>query len=199
MKDQPTERKFLRDIKNHQMTIIRDEGVHRHVRFRQSDTSNMYFDLITWPGTLCYHGDMGTYVFNRTNDMFEFFRDPSEGRTLRINPDYWSQKLDAVDRADGFEKFNAGLFAQKIKRYARESGAPKAVQKEIASEVEGWAEHGEMVAYERASNFEMDGFYFTDLFEFNFQSYTYRFVWCCYALAWGIRQYDKSTLIAKAA
>jgi hypothetical protein len=189
--EQPNERKFRRDVKNHQMTIIRDEGVNRHVRFRQPNTSNMYFDLITWPGTLCYHGDMGTYVFTRLEDMFEFFRD-TQGGHLRINLGYWAQKLDAADRADGYEKFDPDLFAQKIKRYARESGASRAVQKEIAGEVEGWAERGEMVAYERASNFEMDGFHFTDLFEFNFRSYTYRFVWCCYALAWGIRQYDKA-------
>ena len=31
---------------------------------------------------------------------------------------------------------------------------------------------------------------FHDLWERNCKEYSHRFIWCCFALAWGIRQYD---------
>lgn len=83
MSDQCTEKRFLGDVAKHQMTILRDDGVNRHVRFKQPNSSNMFFDLITWPGCLCYTGDMGTYVFRRLEDMFEFFRTDREHQHLK--------------------------------------------------------------------------------------------------------------------
>ena len=68
---------FLNDVKDHQMTIVRDDNIGRHLRFSKPGTSCMSFDLITWPGYLCCTGDMGTYVFKRLPDMFEFFRTKS--------------------------------------------------------------------------------------------------------------------------
>ena len=59
----PTEQEFLNDVRGHAMTILRDDGVHRHLRFKKPGSGTYWFDLITWPGTLCIDGDMGTYVF----------------------------------------------------------------------------------------------------------------------------------------
>ena len=78
-----TEQIFLRDISMHQMSVLRDDGVNRHIRFKTPGTNSMYFDIITWPGFLCYTGDMGTYVFRRLEDMFQFFRTDREHMTLR--------------------------------------------------------------------------------------------------------------------
>jgi hypothetical protein len=89
---------FIKDVSQHKMQILRDDGLYRHIRFKRENTSCYYFDLITWPGALCYTGDMGTFVFSRIPDMFEFFRtDGEKGADLRINPGYWSEKLLAVD------------------------------------------------------------------------------------------------------
>ena len=81
-----------------------DNGVHRHIRFKKPGTMCMYFDLITYPGGLLYTGDMGTYVFVRLQDMFEFFRTSNQdgwvkemGLTLYTNHSYWSEKLVATD------------------------------------------------------------------------------------------------------
>lgn len=65
---------FTRDIAKHEIEVIRDDGVDRHLRFRRPGTMSMHFDILTWPGYLCYTGDMGSYVFRRTEDMLEFFR-----------------------------------------------------------------------------------------------------------------------------
>lgn len=89
---QPSHESFMRDVATHEMTVFRDDGLYRHIRFRRPNTMRTHFDLITYPGYLCYSGDMGTYVFSRLDDMFEFFRTDRD-----INPGYWSEKLQAVD------------------------------------------------------------------------------------------------------
>ena len=97
MSDQCTEERFLSDIANHQMTVIRDDVVGRHIRFRRPSTICYGFDLITWPGHLCITGDLGTYVFQRLVDMFEFFRadpfyaDRHPKQQLFINAGYWAR------------------------------------------------------------------------------------------------------------
>ena len=107
--------RFLADVKGHDLTVIKDEGVYRHLRFRNPATSNMFFDLVTWPGFLAYSGDMGCYVFARLTDIFEFFRGPV-GK-FRIDFNYWAQKIEAADKNDGFKKFSEEKFTRKVMEY----------------------------------------------------------------------------------
>lgn len=208
-----TEKMFLKDVGAHQMTIIRDDGVHRHIRFAKPTTSCMHFDLITWPGYLCYTGDMGTYVFRRLHDMFEFFRTDREhmhlrdGKTLAINLGYWAEKLEGVDRGDGYEQFDSAKFRRVVNEYRirwmremKDSGFDKDDRRELWEAVEGdvlnRADDGEAGALSGAHEFTHhvggDSFQFDDFFEHRFNEYSHRFVWCCYALAWGIQQYDRT-------
>jgi hypothetical protein len=216
MPEENTQASFLRDVANHVATVIRDDGVYRHVRFKNPGTSAYYFDLVTWPGYLAYSGDMGCYVFSRLSDMFEFFRDdcPEEGK-IRINLSYWSEKLQAVDgnrRAGGVKAFCEEKFSKVIKedlvRWMREDGLNRedrhelrtAVQEEILDQIGDGDEHA---IYQLANEFcaEIDGqrFQFEDLWDHDFTEYTSHFVWCCYALAWGIQQYDARKTVAPAA
>ena len=48
-----TEERFLKNAAAHQMEVLRDDGVNRHLRFRNPESSAYWFDIITWPGTLC--------------------------------------------------------------------------------------------------------------------------------------------------
>lgn len=77
---------FNSNTDKHQMTVLLDEGLYRHLRFKDPHSPFYWFDLITWPGFLTVTGDMGTYTFARLRDMFEFF-------TGYINSDYWAEKL----------------------------------------------------------------------------------------------------------
>lgn len=217
-----TEAEFLRDVARHQVTIIRDDGLHRHVRFQEPGSSCYYFDLITWPGCLCYTGDMGTFVFKRTSDMFHFFRTDREyaarrGRSLTINLSYWGEKLVAVD-AHGVhggkaKEFDEAKFVRVINEYrvswmrrAKESGTLDKEQRrelweQVQDEVLGRVEDGEHYAFAAAYDFcfrthpfdrspDRPSWQFDDLFDHDFTEYTRSFVWCCFAMAWGIRQYD---------
>jgi hypothetical protein len=122
MTREQTEADFLKDVSAHEMEVLREDGVYRHIRFKKPGTGCMHFDLVTWPGYLAYSGDMGCYVFSRLNDMFEFFRTDREylqrdGRQLCINLGYWSEKLQAVDggRREGSAKeFSEEKFSRAV-------------------------------------------------------------------------------------
>lgn len=200
-----TEEAFLKDVAAHQMQILRDDGVNRHVRFREPGTISMGFDLITWPGHLCYTGDMGTFVFSRLEDMFQFFR--TNGPGLRINDGYWAQKLLAMDRG-GLRNFDGDKFSQRLRadleQYIEASSAewdadyPAELRQRFDDEVSAYADDGEHEARRAAEEFEVDGEQvFTDLWEHDFTEYTDCFVWCCYALAWGVQQYDAAKATAE--
>ncbi len=87
--------RFLRDTARHELTVLRDDGLYRHLRLRAS-RSFAWFELVTWPGALTIRGDMGSYTFSRDPDMFDFFRRSSwQGAP---NFQYWDEKVDAADR-----------------------------------------------------------------------------------------------------
>lgn len=202
--DNLTEEEFLKDVKDHQIEIIYERGVYRHITFRRPNTICMGFDLITWPGYLCYTGDMGTYVFRRLNDMFEFFRkEPYDKGELPINPFYWEEKVQAVDRSYGDEgrtrEYSAELFKARVREWVADMAAEMNEKEHakfleaIEDEVLDFAEYGEQVARKAAYDFTWNRKdVFTDFQEQSFREFTHRFLWCCYALVWGIKQYDKA-------
>lgn len=204
MNTQPRTQQFLQDVAQHKMTVLRDDGVYRHIRFKAPGTLDMHFDLITWPGYLCYTGDMGTYVFTRLTDMFEFFRTkPERDAGLYINLGYWAEKCVAADR-DGIKEYSADKFRSVIAEYVdgwrEEHGwdeMPEGLREEV-DDVLSAADDGEYAAHDAVYRFsyaddEHGKFEFSDFFEYSLHEYTFRFVWCCYALAWGIRVYDQMT------
>lgn len=198
-----TEADFVRDIEHHRMTVLRNDGMHRHIRFRRPSARALWFDLITWPGTLCIDGDMGTFVFRRLEDMFEFFRgDAPMGASMEINPDYWAQKLQSSPPA-GAHEFDPEAFRQmvterfdawvqdrqpheRIKRTVWE-----AVQQRVLclSDAEDRA-----AACIAASEFRCHGLALGDVLESRLSRPTYHYLWCCYAIVWGVRTYDAAML-----
>jgi hypothetical protein len=126
--------RFRNDTAKHELTILHDDGLYRHLRFRQpAPGMNWYwFDLITWPGCLTIRGDLGdSYTFARLPDMFEFFR----GK--RINPHYWSEKLDRG--RNSAKEYSEALFRQLVIEHfvnvARDSGVPAGLGKAIRAEI----------------------------------------------------------------
>lgn len=210
---------FEKTVASHVMEIHRDDGLYRHIRFRKPGTMAYHFNLITWPGYLCYCGDMGTYVFERLEDMFQFFRSRHDDDRLRVNHDYWAEKLQAVDgnRQKGSAKeFDEDKFRNTIKRLClemiKEAGSEGRLSKDERREFWDAAhndvlDHLEWEGQERAMSAahefswkpyrgygkpEPETWSFQDLWEYDFTKYTHHFQWCCFALAWGIKLYDKT-------
>ena len=88
----PTLEQFLKDIASHQLTVNLDQGVFRDLTIANPNTMEMHYNITTRPGYLMITGDMGDFIFKRTNDMFRFFR-PESG--YYINPSYWGEKVEA--------------------------------------------------------------------------------------------------------
>lgn len=126
-----THERFLHEVEKHEMTIYLDEGINRRIRFAIPDSFNRSFTIITAPGVLIYYGDMGSYVFQRLEDMFEFFREP-DGRDpkYRINPQYWGEKVIAEDRNCKMTRFS-------------EAAWEEAVRHDVKSYLESYADDGE--------------------------------------------------------
>lgn len=183
--------KFLRDVRDHQMTIGLDQGVHRSIKFSRPGSSCYHFRLVTWPGHLAISGDMGCYVFCRVLDMFTFFRDPA--MTGRINPQYWAEKADAVDRQGGYERFSHEKLANAVREDAAEWQVRLGDADKIRAEVEELATSGfsnEHEAHEAIRDFQAsDGNEFS-YFERSLRDWDHGYLWLCRAIVWGIKQYD---------
>jgi hypothetical protein len=114
--------RFLEDVKDHELTIIHDEGLNRHIRMKRPQSSSYYYDIITWNGYLTICGDMGTYVFRRIEDMFQFFQmddndfNKSKTEPLSINPGYWGEKLEAFPKR-GYKEYSQDKFMENVKDY----------------------------------------------------------------------------------
>ncbi len=212
---------FLGDIKRHKLTILRDDGLYRHIRMARPGSGYESFDIITWPGYLCYTGDMGTYVFTRIADMFDFFR-PDGRAPLRIldgiDRRYWAEKVEGLDKHDGITEFDSEKFILEVKRrrveLIRERGRDldkeqrrelwDGITDEVIDQIE--RHQSESMACHYVNEFQFiksysgyrpspGDFFSLDTCEWpSCNSYTFRFTWCCYALRWAIAHYD----IAKA-
>lgn len=182
--------RFQADTGRHEMTVLHDDGLYRHLRFMQPKpaSSAYWFDLITWPGSLVVRGDVEGYMFTRLPDMFEFFRG-EDG----IHPDYWAEKLEH-GRASA-QTYSEELFRQHIVEYTvqaiRYGDAPRGIGKAVREEIlnsEFLADEAEARAV--LQQFEFQGFEFEDAWKWNLRDYTRPFLWSCHAIVWGISQYD---------
>lgn len=199
--------RFEKDISSHKLTVVKDDGVHRHLWFGRPGSSCMHFQLVTWPGYLCYTGDMGTYVFTRLADMFEFFRRGEGDRKYRIDYRYWAEKVEAADKHDGITEFSEAEFEREVKRYLKDwirGHADRTTREErrelwdavmdevldAAADYRGDRKQVALHDFHHRVNAEVQ-FYFQD-WESSTDEYTHRFLWCCHALAWAIKVYDDS-------
>jgi hypothetical protein len=191
--------RFLQDVEKHKLTIVKDNGTHRHLKFNSPGSFIYGFHLTTWPGYLCISGDMGCYVFSRTEDMFGFFRD--DKKELSINPGYWHEKLVSDAKYEGSERYDEDTFRAAVKEYydewcdcAHESDDWKSeLWEEIDSQVLSRLDDYNLErALYAAHEFYYDDFYFEyEFWEQDFKQYTPHFLWCLYAIVWGIQQYDE--------
>ena len=211
MKDHEcTEQRFLDDVKNHQINIVKDDGAHRFVRFKRDDSTSYWFDLITWPGYLCISGDCGTYVFSRIEDMFEFFImddndfNKNKDRLLNINPGYWGEKLDSIGK-QGYMKFDSEEFEDKVKRcfdsYFESENYSEEVKNDVWKEIQSdviFHSDDEHEANRAAHDFiyelpDGEKFEFIDFWDNgSSERFTWHYIWNLYAIVWGIKKYDEA-------
>jgi len=189
------ETEFLKTVARHELTIHKWDGLYRHVRFADPGNSAYGFDLVTWPGHLCFTGDCGTYVFARVPDTFTFFRSGvpyGEDKTLGVNLDYWAQKLLSEDRSGGTKVYSAGRAATVLQERLddMEEFTPEKkanVMAYLSAFME--SEHELRQAIEDIGDtfFDVE---FSDFGDEDLTEWTVRYRFCAYAIVWGIHQLD---------
>lgn len=183
--DEAKER-FLKDIKNHSMNIELDSGVYRSIKFSRDNSSVYYFRITTWPGHLCISGDMGTYVFSRLEDMFQFFR----GDELSINAGYWTQKLQSIScfgsKEGHVKEFDAEATAENVRDQLTDDEGN--LSHRFQDLLDCTESREAMQVLEEADVY--------DAWEYLSTKYTTHVLWCLYAIRWAIIQYDKQMEIA---
>jgi len=202
---------FKRETADHKMEIIKDDGVFRHLLFSQDHSSIYHFTLTTWPGHLCIGGDMGTYVFSRLHDMFRFFRmdyadSQRSGGELTINQGYWAEKLQGGGGEHNklYTEWSPEDFEERVQEFYDDWLAGAEDNEEITDEIKAevladinrlkQSSSYEYEALIAQQEFRSDYIDLCDFWECSCRDSTHSFVWCCFAIVWGIRQYDMRKL-----
>lgn len=189
MKPEEIKSDFIERVKNHEVKILKDDGVYRHLLCKNPDSVFDHFEIITSPGYLFYVGDMGAFTFTRVNDMFTFFRRDE----LKINTGYWGEKCVAgVIREYSYETFKENVKDYFESFFPEETEGRKEEWERIKERIiETDACEHEYAAYQAVNEYSDPHQIFNDFWEATNTVKTYRFVWCCYALVWAIQQYDE--------
>lgn len=172
--EQKVKSRIANDLKDHVVTALRNDGLYRHYRCAKPKDSSMSFEVITWPGALCYTGDMGDYLFQRTNDMIAFMR----GSCMSYC--YVAEKCVAYGR-EGIKEFSAIEMERELAQVVAEADSDEiedAIEK--ADEIRSAAEDGEYYAIEAMRD--------SDLWDCadmpSCEDYTFHFLWCLHAMKW---------------
>jgi len=200
----PTQAEFDKIVIQHEMTVLLDQRPNRVLLFRKPKDmgTDYHFFITTWPGHLAISGDGGTYVFARVDDMFEFFRGGTSAQA--INPQYWGEKLQAIERNGGYREYDKKRFVDAITDTFNNWDF-----KDPNQTVEAWKHIEEDLLDSEPESLEQAhqaaGAYtcpvtdqsFSEFWEHDLTDYTWRFIWACRAIKWAVGTYDARTPEAK--
>lgn len=217
-----TDTRFLLDTAEHRLTVIRDDGLYRHLCLQRPGTSCYYYDVITWPGYLTVVGDMGTWTFSRIADMFEFFGGWSGG----INTSYWFEKLEAGAGCSArtliAQEYDHDAFCESLKRSLSEyledddkaepdedeewddeddtPDSDKAKVREAVRDLCRSSFSNDYEAYQAIQDADWpEGWSAWDICDgLTFKTYTSHFRWILFAITWAISKYHNTKLVDKA-
>ncbi|WP_053101750.1 hypothetical protein [Thiopseudomonas alkaliphila] len=183
---QPTTETFLKDVESHRMTVLSDNGVNRSLKFENPNCSNLHFFITTWPGHLCISGDMGTFVFSRIHDMFEFFKNID-------NAGYYTEKLVAGVASEYCQE-TAKKDIIEIVKHAELTPDKESV---AVTYVDGFDFDDEYSYVESIRNWdEHEAGFELEICDLSRPvKPTYHYIWCMHAIIWAIQQF-KATKIA---
>jgi len=203
MREECTREEFLNDVKDHQLNILLNNGVYRHLVIKKPGSSNHWFEIVTYPWKLVVSGDMGTWVFSRIEDMFCFFRS-DDGK---INRSYWAEKLQNGTHgcSDAAKVYDGDVYKQRIIDHLEDydlSDEHKELVLEELDTIDFDDGHG---VYREIYDFSVDLsgsnhrsykrddlFTFQDVWEIDMKTYSYHYLWCCHAIVYAIQKYDEA-------
>lgn len=197
-------KRFKASTTDHTMTVLLDQGMYRHLRFRQPRNEIYWFDLITVPGALIFQGDGNSFTFRRLEDMFEFFRGSADAAGVP-NVQYWAEKLTSGSSVMNYDqslllKFVDDEVAEAVKadpalvRLADEVSwhvagqlvGDESLDRAVVEDFKHWTNADDEFARPR----KVPDFVFSEIWESSFRDYDWWFLWALHGILWGIGQYD---------
>jgi hypothetical protein len=190
---------FAQWTEKHELKIVHEDGLYRHLRIAAPGSYHYGYDLITWPWHLSIQGDLSSgLTFSRLEDMLQFFRRPA-GPWIDFG--YWAQKITASD----FTKVRSYSRARLDKRleqafdYAEEEadGASNTnVREAWESHAPGYDLDNEYEAREAVSTFPDTYPGFGDSWEWDLTDWDYGYLVVCHAIHRGVELYDQAQVEA---
>lgn len=194
---------FAAETIDHEMTVLHDDGLYRHLRFAKPGTGLWSFNLVTWPHHLVINGDVGNgWTFSAAEDMVEFF---GTARST-VNLPYWWEKLPPSQRGSARSFSEDRLFAIAADDIAGWGMATRDQEAAIAHLRFLWDHEG---GHAHAYREIVDDFTwiptitthdvisgspqrFADTDEWDAEDFDHHFQLACHAIAYGIRQYREA-------
>lgn len=188
---------FVEDVSEHQLTIMRDAGVYRHLLCRNPKFDKMYaFEIITSPNLLLFHGDCGTFVFSRLHDMFQFFRSDCVRSDLPLG--YWSEKIEAAPAGIDVMMYSQRLAEDSVQAVFDTWAQSQSLQGSDLEHAQQELDDQILIHCDSLDALfdcigtELECGYTFDIVDVNYRTLHPAVIWCMYAIVWAIRQYDKA-------
>jgi hypothetical protein len=191
---------FQEDTAGHQLTVLHEEGLYRHLRMAAPGTRWGSWDIITWPGHLATSGDVADgLTFSREPDMIaDFFGKMRGGKrpyyadgAPSIDFRYWAEKLQG-DQRDTVRAYVHEDFVRYVKETLTQrletgyySRLTQQLVDELIAEVED-LEESEVEARQWLNEHEPE---VPDSWDHDFKDYTFHFQLACYAVNAAVQAY----------
>ena len=188
----------------HELTVIRDDGLSRHLRVQTPRTRIWSWDVITWPGHLAICGDVADgYMFTRESDMLRFFSVAARAQHYFnddapcIDVSYWAEKLCGSSHQT-VQVYDSRSFMAQVRQALAENLAVDVEDGVQAIANARYAADSEETA--RTWLADHEDLVGNDTWEWDLRSYTTDFLIACYALdltarLYGVHQADSRTEI----
>jgi hypothetical protein len=155
------------------------------------------------------------FQFFRMDDN-DFMMDKT--KQLNINKGYWAEKLEAVDKNGGFEEFSFDAFRKNVDYYVEQHTDDGTWDEQqilvLKDDIYNSISEGDSpeILYQTLNEYEYfddeipkeytykygyeevkPRFKIVDWWEYmgSCNEYTYHYIWCCYAIVYAIKEYDK--------
>lgn len=167
--------RIAKDLAQHVITERHAHGLYRHYRCQRPGSWNMGFDVVTWPGSLCFTGDMGEYLFQRTDDMIAFMR----GSCMSYS--YAAEKCVAHDG-------RLMEFSEDAMERLLAMAVVDAESEDMNDVLEKCDEIRNVFANNSDHHATRQAMYDSDLWDGSdfpsCEEYTFHFLWCLHAMKW---------------
>ena len=182
---------FRASTPNHELTVLHDDGLYRHLRMAQPGTGIWSWNVVTWPGYLNICGDIGSgFTFVRESDMLAWFDTRGYGDyhgdgSPHLQADYWAEKLTAACRESAWS-FDPAMVLTNIRTNLEERGVPGDELAEIMADATASSETEHELRSWLYEALEFSGW---DTWEWDYRSLDHHYLLACYAIAATVRAY----------